>query len=261
VERLAVPVGEVGQVVHGFGDIVDRHHVGVAEVGADEGQPAGEVVPHHLHQREHVVGPVDLVHDAGLGVPDDDRGPVDAPRHGGSPHDLLRLELRAVVGRGEVLALVEHGLVEDAVVVTGRGHRRHLVEAAHLQRVGQLEGVLGAADVQLLVGGVVRGHVVDRGQVEEVLDSLSVVGTVLVDPGLVHAQPLVGEVADHGHDAVGPPGPDECLQPRQGGLPAQDEDRPLAVVGELGHEVSPDEPRGAGDEVRHGGTLPVSCGG
>ena len=44
------------------------------------------------------------------------------------------------------------------------------MEAARPQRVGELEGVAGAADVQRLVGGVVGGHVVDRGEVEEVVD-------------------------------------------------------------------------------------------
>ena len=81
VERLAVAVGQVGQVVHRLGDVVDRHHVGVAEVDADQRQPAGQVVAHPLQEREEVVGAVDLVHRAGLGVADHDRGPVDPPRH------------------------------------------------------------------------------------------------------------------------------------------------------------------------------------
>ena len=39
VERLAVEAGQVGEVVHRLGDVVDRHHVGVAEVDADQRQP------------------------------------------------------------------------------------------------------------------------------------------------------------------------------------------------------------------------------
>ncbi len=131
VERLPVAVGQVREVVHRLGDVVDRHHVGVAEVDADQRQPGGQGVPHPLHHREEVVGPVDLVHRPGLGVADHDRGPVDPPRHRRlGADDLLRLVLRAVVRRGQVLALVEHRLVEDAVVVTGGRHRRDLVEAA-----------------------------------------------------------------------------------------------------------------------------------
>jgi hypothetical protein len=254
VEGLAVPVGQVGQVVHRLGDVVHRHHVRVAEVDADQRQPRRQAVAHHLHGGEEVVGTVDLVHRAGLGVADHDRGPVDAPRHGRFlADDLLRLVLRPVVRRRQVLALLEHGLVEGAVVVTGRGDRRHLVEAAHLERLGQLEGVAGAVDVHRLVGGRVRGHVVDRGQVEEVVD----LAPVLLDPRLVDAEPVRGQVADDGDHTVGAPRRDQRLHAREGRPPAQDVDRALAVVDELGDEVPSDEPRGAGDEVRHGGTLPT----
>ena len=251
VERLAVAVGQVAEVVHRLRDVVDRHHVGVAEVDADQRQPARQVVAHPLHQREEVVGAVDLVHRAGLGVADHDRGPVDPPRHRRlGADDLLGLVLRPVVRRGQVLALVEHRLVEGAVVVTGRGHRGHLVEAAHLQRVGELEGVPGAADVQLLVGRVVGGHVVDRGEVEEVVDPARR-GAMLADPVVVHAEPVRRQVPDHGDHPVGAPGLDEGLHPVDRRRAAEHEDRAVAVVDELLDEVPADEPRRAGHEVRH----------
>ncbi len=169
VERLPVAVGQVREVVHRLGDVVDRHHVGVAEVHPDQRQPRGQPVAEQLHQREEVVGAVDLVHHAGLAVADHDRRPVDPPRDRCLlADDPLRLVLRAVVGRGQRLALGEHGLVEPAVELARRRHRGHLVEAARREGVGELEGVAGAADVERLVGGVVGGHVVDRGEVEEV---------------------------------------------------------------------------------------------
>ena len=80
VERLAVAVGQVREVVHRLGDVVDRHHVGVAEVDADQRQPGGQPVAQPLHHREEVVGAVDLVHRAGLAVADHDRRAVDPPR-------------------------------------------------------------------------------------------------------------------------------------------------------------------------------------
>ena len=258
VERLAIAVGQVSEVVHRLRDVVDRHHVGVAEVDADHGEPARQVVPHPLQQREQVVGAVHLVHRAGLGVADHDRGPIDPPGHRRlGADDLLGLVLRPVVRRGQVLPLVEHRLVEGAFVVTGRGHRRHLVEEPHLERVGELEGVPGAADVQLLVGLVIGGHVVDRREVEEVVDAAA----VLADPFVVHAEPVRRQVPDHRDHPVGAPGLDERLHPVDRRRAAEHEDRAVAVVDELLDEVPADEPRRAGHEVRHGRRLPVSSGG
>ena len=192
VEGLAVEVGLVGDVVHRLGDVVDRHDVGVAEVHPDQRHPAGEGVAHPLEQREEVVGAVDLVHRPGLGVTHDDRRAVDAPRDLGLlTDDLLGLELGAVVRRRQPLALVEHRLVEDAAVVAGRRDRRHLVEVARLELAGQPDRVAGAADVHRLVHLVGGGHVVDRREVEEVLDVARVGGDPLV------AQPEVGLARGH----------------------------------------------------------------
>ena len=106
VERLAVVARRVREVVHGLGDVVDGHHVRVAQVDADERQPGGQVVAQRLHHREEVVGAVDLVHRPGLGVADDDRGPVDPPGDLGLlADDPLGLVLRPVVRRRQVLAL------------------------------------------------------------------------------------------------------------------------------------------------------------
>ena len=44
------------------------------------------------------------------------------------------------------------------------------MEVAGLELAGQGEGVAGAADVHRLVHLVGGGHVVDRGEVEEVVD-------------------------------------------------------------------------------------------
>ncbi len=59
----------MGDVVQRGGHEVDRNDVRVAELGADQGKPAREVVPGHLDRGEEVVRPVDLVHLAGLRMP------------------------------------------------------------------------------------------------------------------------------------------------------------------------------------------------
>ena len=73
VERLAVEVRLVGDVVHRVDDVVDRHDVRVAELRADQRHPLRQRVAQLLDRLEEVVGPVDLVHLAGLRVADDDR--------------------------------------------------------------------------------------------------------------------------------------------------------------------------------------------
>ena len=81
VEGLAVEVGQVRDVVHRRRDVVDGHDVRLADLDADEREPLRQRVARLLDRLEEVVRPVDLVHLAGLGVADDDRGPVHAPRH------------------------------------------------------------------------------------------------------------------------------------------------------------------------------------
>ena len=114
VERLAVEAGGVGEVVHRLGDVVDGHDVGVAEVDADQRQPRRQAVAQPLHEREEVVGAVDLVHRAGLGVADHDRRPVDPPRDRRHSSRTICSDSNFVrwYGEGRRLALVEHRLVE-----------------------------------------------------------------------------------------------------------------------------------------------------
>lgn len=192
MKRLPVEPGLVGDVVHGVGDEVDRDEVGVAKLGPDERKPPRQVVPEHLDRREEVVGPVDLVHLAGPGVTDDDRGAVDPPRHlrlGAG--DLLGLELGPVVGVLELLALVEHVLPEQPLVASGDGDRGRVVKRPRPDRVGQFHGVARALDVGDPVAVVIDGQVVDRRQVEEVGDAhLLEAGEVLVrdpQPGWVRS--------------------------------------------------------------------------
>jgi hypothetical protein len=171
VEGLAVEPVLVSDVVDRRGDPVDRDHVRPAPLDRDQREPLGQRVPQLLDGLEEVVRAVDLVHLARLGIADHDRRAVHAPRHGEAfAHELLGLELRAVVRMLERLPLVEHVLVESALVQTRDGDRGDVVEAPGLDRVREVDRVLCAADVEHGVARLVRGHVVDRGEVEEVVD-------------------------------------------------------------------------------------------
>ena len=80
---------------------------------------------------------------------------------------------------------------------------------------------------------------------------------VLVDPGLVDAEALLREVADHRRDAVAAlPALDELLEPLPRALAHEHEDLALAVAQQLLHEVAADEARGPGDEIAHRVLLP-----
>ena len=259
VERLAVEVGLVRDVVHGRGDVVDGHDVRVAELWADEREPAGQVVPGELDRGEEVVRTVDLVHFAGPRVADDDRGTVDPPRHlrlGAG--DLLGLELRPVVRVIELLALVEHVLTEQALVLAGGGDGGGVVKAAGVDRVGELDGVARALDVGDPVALLVGGHVVDRREVEEVVDR----AVQLIDGGVVEAEARLGQVAG---DRLDP-----CPTARAGGGDPLLRDQRLKLVArsltyehvdvsvalqQARDKVSPDEPGRARDEIGHVASL------
>ncbi len=126
------------------------------------------------------------------------------------------------------------------------------MEAPGVQGGGQLEGRAGATDVELLVHLLGRGHVVDRGQVEEVLDLAGVGG----DPLGADPEPLGLEVA---HDRCHPvcpvfglsPLPHQRVELRLRPLADKDEDLTLTVVDKLLDEVPADESGRTGDEVGH----------
>jgi hypothetical protein len=106
-------------------------------------------------------------------------------------HEPLGLVLTAVVGVGEGLPLIEHVLLEHALVLAGHGDRAGVVKTPDLDRVGELDHVPGALDVRPLHRLLVGGHVVDRGEVEKVVDRL---GEAL------DAQGRLGQVAGHRND-------------------------------------------------------------
>ena len=255
VEGPAVEARLVGDVLERAGHPVDRHDVRVAEVGPHQRHPLWEQVAQALDRLEEVVGTVDLVHLAGPRVAHHDRRAIRAPGHVGLfAHDPLGLELGAVVGRWQPLALVEHLLGEDAVVGTGDGDRGHVVQALGVDRAGQFDRVRGAAHVDRRVALRRRGEVVDGRQVEHVVDlPPQLRHLLLLDPEQGTAQ-----VPDHRLDAVAGgradehrPALDEVLQAAPGALPHEHVDLALAVFEQALDQVPADEARSASDEVRH----------
>ena len=162
-----------------------------------------------------------------------------------------------MVRRRQRLALVEHVLAEQALVEAGGGDRRRVVQDARLERVGELHDVARALHVDALVGLLIRGHVVDRGEMEEVVDRALVGG----DPVLGDAELGLGQVARDGLDAVAgvPAVGDELVELVLRACTHEDVDVTLAVAQELLDQVAPDEPRCTRHEVAHGRTLILMC--
>ena len=181
VEGLAVEVGLVRDVLERVDDPVDGHDVRVAQVRTDERGPLRQQLARALDRLEEVVRAVDLVHLASARVADDDSRPVYAPGDVGLlAHDPLGLELGAVIGGGQLLALVEHILGEQALVLAGHGDRGDVVQVLGVDRASQFDGVRRAADVDRRVQLRRRGHVIDGGEVEEVLDLAAQLGHLLL---------------------------------------------------------------------------------
>ena len=245
----------MGEVLERGGDPVDWHHVGRAQVGADERHPFGHELARPLDRLEEVVGAVDLVHLAGLRIPDDDRGAVDAPGDEGLlAHEPLGFELRAVVGRGELLALVEHLLGERPPVGARDGDRGDVVQAARLQRAREFDRVRRAAHVDRRVALGRRCHVIDGREVEEVLDLPPQLRGLLV----LEAEPGAARVAEDGNHALGgrgadldAPAVDQLLQASGGSIAHEHVDLALAVAQQVLGEPPSDEAGRAGEEVGH----------
>lgn len=122
VERSLVEPAGVNEVIHRRRDVVNGHDVGRAEVGRDEWDKSREP-RESVDDWEEVIGPVDLVHLTGDGVPDDDRGSVHAPGDGAiTAYDVLRPVLRRVIGRRKPLTDVEHRLGEQSFAIAGNGN-------------------------------------------------------------------------------------------------------------------------------------------
>jgi hypothetical protein len=172
VEALAVLALRVREMIERGRDVVDRHEADPAALDADHREPCGHVAAQLLDGLEQVVGPVDLVHLAGGRVADHHRGAVDAPGPlAFAPHQRLGIVLGAEVGMLETAGLLEHRLVETAIVEPGGRDRADQVQAAGVDRTREAQHLARALDVGCLEVGAARREVVDRRQVEQVRDA------------------------------------------------------------------------------------------
>ena len=149
----------------------------------------------------------------------------------------------------EVLGLVEHVLAEHALVHAGRGDRGDVLEHAGLDLVGERDRVLRAVDVGDDLAFCVRLQVVDRGQMEEMLD---LAGQFLLI-GLGHAEQCLAQVTDdrHGTFFGGLPVLEQRRHLVEALLANEEVDRRAAAGEQFLDEALADESGRAGDEVRH----------
>jgi hypothetical protein len=144
----------------------------------------------------------------------------------------------------ELLPLVEHVLGEVALEAPGHRDGGDVVEDAGVDGVGEVDGVLGPAHVEQRVARLVGGHVVDRGEVEDVLDALQRLAV-----GLRDAEHRLREVAHHGLDPLGgAPAGDQLVELLPGALADEDVDVSLALEQAL-DQVPADEAGRPRDEV------------
>ena len=231
-------------VVDRVGDEVDGDDVGVTDLRPDERHPFRDQVARARDRLEEVIGPVDLVHLAGLRVPDDDRRAVDPPGHRGLAADEpLGFELGLVVGRRQGLREVEVRFGEGPAVAPRDRDRGDVVQAAELERGGELEHVARPVDAgaRHLLGG--SAQVVERREVKASLDLAPGRGR----PGGLDAQQRQLEIARQDVDALVVK--QLACAPERGG--AHDEVHLPLALEQARDEVTPDEARRAGDQRGH----------
>ena len=146
----------------------------------------------------------------------------------------------------DVLGLVEHVLGEDALVEPGGGDRADHVEVPGVDGPSQAQGVPRALDVGRVLAVGVGGQVVDRGQVEEVLDG----AVEALDLVARDSEALARQIAHDGHDAVvvNAEAGLELIELVERAGPAQGVDRPLALE-QFGEQEAPHETGRARDEI------------
>ena len=251
MKAAAVLALQMREVNHRVDDEVDRHQVEVPALHANQRNPARPGLPKLLQRLEEVVGAVDLVDRAGLRMPDDGTGPVDAEGHAAiGAHHRFGIVLGAVIRVIEVLGLFEHVLGERAAIETRRGDRAHEMEATGVDVMRERERVLGAGDVGAMHRLGAGLDVVDGAEMEEVRDlALELAQIPLADP-----ESGLREVAlDRDHAPGGFLSPEllEFVELAQRPSAHEDIDRAPAALQQRAYQVAADEPGRAGHEVTH----------
>ena len=171
MEGSAVEALDMRDMIDGSGDKVDRNQVYSSSFDANHGHPLRKKLSNPLDNAEEIIGTVDLIHFAGLGVADDDARPVHAPGHGTlAPDDLLRLVLAFEVGMIELARFVEHVLPKRALIEPGSCNGAHMMKAPRADVLRKIGDVSRARDIGFHLDQSVCGEIVDRGEVEDVID-------------------------------------------------------------------------------------------
>ncbi len=249
MERLPIATVGVHECDDGLHHKVDRNDVGAAGVGQHDRGESGQY-GQLRQQAEEVVRAVDLVHLAGAGIADHDRGPVYPVAQSCRRADQqLRLELRLVIRRRQILRDVEVVLGELAVVGACDGDRRHMMQRG-VQPTGQVDHRAGALHVGRLLVGLLSGDVVDRRAMHDVVD-----GAQLGDGLVGEVEVRRGEVPDQRFRPLSPrlvALGGEPLEPGQRLPSHQHPHFGVIVTGQdLRHHPAADKPGTAGNDITH----------
>ena len=139
---------QVGEMVEGARDEIDRNQIDPAALQPDARRPRRQVPAHLLDQLEKVVGPVDLIHFAVAGISDHDARPINAPRQAALVADhlfgfMLAGEIRVI----QILGFLEHVLAEHALVKPGGRNRTDMVKAPGADLLGEPHRIASAFDI------------------------------------------------------------------------------------------------------------------
>ena len=103
---------------------------------------------------------------------DDHAGPIDAPRDlAGRADQALGFVLGAKIRQIQAVGLIEHSFREPAAVAARRRDRTDEMKAAGFAVLREVDGMTGARDVRADDVGIGGGQVVERAEVEEMIDA------------------------------------------------------------------------------------------
>ena len=122
MKAVTVLAFDMGQVVESGDNEIDRNEIDASTLNADAGYPRRQQLPHFLNQLEEVVGAIDLIHLAGIGIADDKTRPVNSPWNPALiTHNLFSFVLAGEIWMFQIFGFVEHVLTEHASIKAGCG--------------------------------------------------------------------------------------------------------------------------------------------
>ena len=250
METLAILALAMGDVVDSVYHEIHRHDIDAPALNADHRQPRRQHTAQALDQLEEVIRAVDLVHFAAVRVADHQRRPVDAPGNAAlAAHDPLGIVLGPEIRMLESLGLGEHVLAKQPGIEASGSDRTEQVKVLGTNRLGELQRITRAVDIDADLAGGIGLEVVDRGEMEEVRRPLAQLAAL----GRGNAEQRPGQVADDRHRAtlIATPKLVELGQLFRVGVANQEKDGAARALEELSDQAPADEPGCPGDEILH----------